>query len=583
MASGYEVLEPRCPFCNQRLERPKELEPMRRGDFEYGVCSCGAVFVHDVTGFNLGAAMVEALEFACDADLDLAWDLMPGEDYQDALIEGYDIGKHLIYPEGHDYQGHRIKGALSFIRLSDDIRDAKAQGIRVKFETNAQPPPISPAARSADLKKLRKNRFSKKEVAKAVRERNLELLTEMASKDRLVLRKMQRLLYNADPSERWKAVIMLGGVAGAIAQDDPATVGDLLRRLLYAANDSAATNWGTIETVGEIIRNQPGLYGSFVRHILGLVGDKPSIPAILWAMGRIGELYPRLVRNSSFFIIFDLLTASDPAVRGHAVWALGQVGASEAKGAIGRLTGDQAGFELFDGIRVRSTTVGAVALDALKKMEEKKMDKQENRMESKQEKELKSQKEPPEITQAWHIYQEAEILKNRGQSLDAMARFEEILGIFDHFGYEAEVANICEKLGDIHVMRGNIKAAFSPYQRALAICEKKKDPVSTVIMLEKVIDLYRHEKEFDKALPYFFRALELVEGLKDVKRSAMFLAGIGDIYERQGKIEDALDAYKLAEKLFRNMGAKEKAKTLQDGIAVLEKRLAQSDAPPSES
>ncbi len=575
MASGYEIIEPRCPFCNQRLDRPKELEPMRRGDFEYGVCSCGAVFVHDVTGFNLGAAMVEALEFACDADLDLAWDLMPGEDYNDALIEGYDINKHLIYPAGHDYEGHRVKGALSFIRLNDDIRDTKEEGVRLKYHTAPAPPPLAPSSASTRIKEARKKRFSKREVARAVQQEDLARLTEMALRDRLVLRKMQRLLYNADPEARWKAVLMLGGVAGAIAQKDPAAVGDLLRRLLYAANDSAAANWGTIETVGEIIRSQPGLYGSFVRHILGLMADAPSRPAILWAIGRIGAAYPKLVKNSSFFALFDLLGSKDAATRGYAVWALGQVRAAEAKGAISRMKDDDEEFELFDGTNLKITTIGKQAAKAIDRMEQVTMETQEKKQETTvQEQQEQQQQEPPEITQAWHKYQEAEILKNRGQSLDAMARFEEVLGIFDEFGYEAEVANICEKLGDIHVMRGNIKAAFSPYQRALAICEKKKDPVSTVIMLEKVIDLYRHEKEFNKALPYFFRALELVEELKDVKRSAFFLAGIGDIYERQGKIEDALDAYKLAEKLFSNMGAKEKAKTLQDGIAVLEKRLS---------
>ncbi len=581
MASGYEVIEPRCPFCNQRLERPKELEPMRRGDFEYGVCSCGAVYVHDVTGFNLGAALVEALEFACDADLDLAWDLMPGEDYQDALIEGYDIGKHLIYPEGHDYQGHRIKGALSFIRLSDDIRETKEPGIRVKYQKAVSAPPLATSRRVDNLRKARKKRFSKAQVAKAVGESDLERLIDMVQEDRLVLRKMQRLLYNADPATRWQAVVMLGGVAGAIAQEDPAAVGDLLRRLLYAANDSAAANWGTIETVGEIIRHQPGLYGSFVRHILGLMGDEPSRPAILWAIGRIGGRYPKIVRNSSFFALFDLLGSKDATIRGHAVWALGQVRAAEARGAVLRLRNDEEEFELFDGNKVSTTTVGNEARRAIKRMEETDMDMKDNKKEAEEKAvgETKEQ-EPPEITQAWHKYQEAEILKNRGQSLDAMKCFEEVLGVFDEFGYDAEVANICEKLGDIHVMRGNIKAAFAPYQRALAICEKKKDPVSTVIMLEKVIDLYRHEKEFNKALPYFFRALELVEGLKDVKRSALFLAGIGDIYERQGKLDDALDAYRLAEKLFRNMGAKEKAKTLQDGIRILEERLAQAGSTP---
>jgi tetratricopeptide (TPR) repeat protein len=82
-------------------------------------------------------------------------------------------------------------------------------------------------------------------------------------------------------------------------------------------------------------------------------------------------------------------------------------------------------------------------------------------------------------------------------------------------------------------------------------------------------------KEYDKAMPYYFRALELVESLQDVNRSALFLAGIGDVYERRGDIENALDAYRLAEKLFRGMGAKEKANLLRNGIDTLEKSLAE--------
>lgn len=96
-------------------------------------------------------------------------------------------------------------------------------------------------------------------------------------------------------------------------------------------------------------------------------------------------------------------------------------------------------------------------------------------------------------------------------------------------------------------------------------------------MLEKVIDIYRHLEEYDKTLPYYFRALELVEKLSDVKRSALFLAGIADAYERQGKIDEALDAYRLAERLFRGMGARERADLLKEGIEALEAQQQKKD------
>ncbi len=566
------VVEPVCPFCSQKLPRPRRVEPTRLGDFDFGVCQCGAVFVHDVTGHNLGAAMVEALGFACDNDWDLAWNLLPGEDYKDALIEGYDFDRHVVFPHGHDVEGKKIRGALSFIRLKEDLQELKHQGVRTRFEKGSlATSKVSQQVNRPGSQRDKSKRYSKKEVAKAVRDKDANLLSMMALEDRLVLRKIQRLLYSADLEARWNAVIVLGQVAAAISNQDPSTVGDLLRRLLYSANDSAAANWGAIETVGEIIRNQPSLYGSFVRHILGLVGDVPSRPAILWAIGRIGELHPKLVRTNSFFVMFDLLDSDDPATRGHAAWALGKIQAKEALGALSKMANDQEEFYIFDGDQLQLTTVGNVVREAIRSMNEEKVIKEG--LEKEKITQQTQKQEPKEIVDARQAYQEANILKNRGQSLDALAKFEEVLSVFDDAGYDVDVANICEKIGDLHVMRGNMKAALSPYQRTLAICEKKNDPISTVIMLEKVIDIYRHLKEYDKALPYYFRALELVEQLSDVKRSALFLAGIADVYERQGKIEEALDAYRLAEKLFRGMGAREKADLLEEGIKILEKGL----------
>ncbi len=564
------LIEPLCPFCSQKLPRPRQVEPKRLGDFDFGICECGAVFAHDITGHNIGAAMVEALGFACDDDWDLAWSLMPEEDYSDALIEGYDFSRHAVFPQGYDTEGNRVRGVLSFIRLNDDLMELKVRGVKERFQQGSASTAGHITKASSRKKSAGKKRYSKRQVTERVLRGEIERLIDMALQDKLVLRKMQRLLYTADPESRWRAVVTLGQVAAAISHDDPATVGDLLRRLLYSANDSAAANWGAIETVGEIIRNQPSLYGSFVRHLLGLVGDEPSRPAIVWAVGRIGELHPKLVRNSSFFVLFDFLESQDPATRGHAVWALGKMGAKEAKGAIMKLIDDKEEFYIFNGQELVYTDVGTVAKEALKSMNQKDTKLQ---AEEKSSPAQASAKEPPEIMEARRLYQEADILKNRGQSLDALAKFEEVLVIFENAGYDVEVANICEKMGDLHVMRGNIKAALAPYQRTLAICEKKNDPISTVIMLEKVIDIYRHLEEYDKTLPYYFRALELVENLSDVKRSAMFLAGIADVYERQGKIEEALDAYKLAEKLFRGMGAREKADILLEGISALEGRL----------
>ena len=578
MKKRHNTIEPLCPFCTSVLPRPMEVEPKRLADFGYGRCECGAVFVFDVTGYNLGSAMVEALNFACNDDWDLAWNLLPGEDYQDALIEGYDSAEHRVYPSGHDYEGHRVKGALSFIRLLDDVREVTGDGVKVKLTRPVAVTAGATASLGRRVSKGKGRRFSKREIKKLVEKADLQRLIDMAFEDRLVISKIQRLLYSADEQLMWNAVIMLGGVAGAIVPHDPTFTGDLMRRLLHAANDSAAMSRGCIEVAGEIIRNQPGIYGSFVRHILGLLPDKPSRPAILWAIGRIGELNPVLIKKSSFFVLFDLLDAEDAEIRGLAAWALGRTGASEASGAIRKMLNDTGEFSLFDGKNVQYVRVGDIALEALERFEKKKDIKEEDNdmnenMEGHPMTGPAGQKVDEDLLKARALHQEGSVLKNRGQSLDALAKLEEALSIFEEKGLFVEAANVCELMGDLHVMRGNFKSALAPYQRTLAICQQKGDDISEVLMIEKVIDIYRHLKEYQKTIPYYMRGLELVEGVSDVSRSGMFLAGTGDSYERMGKIPEALDAYKLAEKLFRKMGARERADVLLDGIKKLEESL----------
>lgn len=582
MKKLHTTHEPRCPFCTSILPKPQEVEPKRLADFGYGKCECGAVFVFDVTGFNLGAAMVEALNFACNDDWDLAWSLLPGEDYQDALIEGYDSAEHRVYPSGHDYEGHRVKGALSFIRLLSDIREITGQGISEKLSGPVAITAGASASLGRRVKRGKGKRFSKGEIKKLVQARKFQRLIDMAYEDRLVIPKMQRLLYSADEELMWSAVIMLGGVAGSLVPHDPTFTGDLMRRLLNSATDSAAMSRGAIEVVGEIIRNQPGIYGSFVKHILGLLPDKPSRPAILWAIGRIGELNPLLIKKSSFFVLFDLLDVEEPEIRGLAAWALGMTGAYEARAAINKMVEDKEELTLFNGNVFRTVTVGELASEALERF-----DMTENENKGEKESLMKgdmqvndtgqgSQVEEgapnvdQEVAAARALHQEGAMLKNRGQSLDALAKLEEALGIFENKGLFVEAANTCELMGDLHVMRGNFKASLASYQRTLAICNQKEDDISEVLMLEKVIDVYRQMEDYKKALPYYFRGLELVESLSDVTRSGMFLAGIGDVYERLDHRDDALDAYRLAEKLFRKMGARERADVLLDGIEKLE-------------
>ena len=367
MATGTIAHKPLCPFCGSSIDRPKKVEPRRLGDFDYGACECGAVYVHDVTGHNLGAAWVEALGFACNDDWDLAWSLAPGEDYEDAILENYDIESHLIQPTGRTKDEKVVRAALVFIRTRKDIREVTHEGVKERLELLSEPW-VSQEEKDKAYLERRSRRYSKQQVEALVQAGEVEKLRTMTLEDPLVLRKIQRLLYSTDEM-MWKAITTLGAVAGALATERPVLVGDLVRRLLLASGDSAATNWGSIETIGEIIRAQPKIYGSFMRHILVFMNDPPSCPAVLWAFGRIGELHPQVVRSNAFFALFGLLTNPEPKIRGHAVWAFGRTKAKEALRAIQGMTDDTGELTLFDGQSIRYTTVGELAAEAVERIE----------------------------------------------------------------------------------------------------------------------------------------------------------------------------------------------------------------------
>ena len=87
MSSKAEAqLKPWCPFCGMDVGRPTEGARRKMREFPMGRCECGAVYVSEATGHNVGAAMVECLVDACGDDWDQAWELVPEDDYLTGLI-----------------------------------------------------------------------------------------------------------------------------------------------------------------------------------------------------------------------------------------------------------------------------------------------------------------------------------------------------------------------------------------------------------------------------------------------------------------------------------------------------------------
>lgn len=278
---GREVVnKPACLFCGFFIEKPKELVSGLPQEMPIGACKCGAVYTCDETGHNLGTAMTEALVFACNGDWDLAWDLLPDDDYLVGEIEEYDYTSHLIV-HSSAYEGRSVSGVLYFVKLHDDVLEVTEDGFRKKLERKSIHPKPSP-----DRPKV-KTKLSKREIETLVSDYNISKIIEIAEQDKKIIRFLQRLIYSPDVLSRLKATDALGRATSAISEYDPGTVSKLLKNLFISISDTAASSWGAIDAIGEIITNKTKLFASYAPQLYPFISDRERLPEVLRALSRI--------------------------------------------------------------------------------------------------------------------------------------------------------------------------------------------------------------------------------------------------------------------------------------------------------
>ena len=354
---------PTCPFCGTLIEKPKELNTRRPIEMPVGSCSCGAVYACDETGHNLGSAMIEALVFGCDMDWDLAWGLLPDEDYRQEITEDYDYVNHLTVPGGF-LEGRRISGALFFVRLHEEVQEVTTDGVRKRLDR------ATPVVGSEDLSRTdgpKKKAFSKQEIEELVREYKIDPILAVAAQDRKLIRNLQRLLYSGDDLFRLRAAETLGRVSAIIAERDPGAISKLLQRLFYAITDTAAFTWGAFEAIGQIIAHKAELFSGYVPQLYQFLPNKDLRAQVLQTVGTIARVRPDLFRKHTFHFI-SFLTDPDFQVRGYAARILENLSAHEAREALEKLRDESLEIGIYDNGSLQQKTVGQVASEALEKL-----------------------------------------------------------------------------------------------------------------------------------------------------------------------------------------------------------------------
>ncbi len=372
MSKQLIAKRPWCPFCGQKVARAADLPHRKMSEFSVGSCSCGAVYACDPTGYNVGAAMVETLFYACGDNGDLAWELMPEDDYLTGRIEDYDEVTHQVI-ETRSLDGRAVRGVLYFIRLhkevfeiSDRLQRKKQQQVEsIQSGSGFSPPPVEPAPPEHRTRQKANKKLVKQLVAAA----DEDALVALCLDDRKTLRLMQRQLYDPVEESRWRTAWLMGRVCARVATRDPGQVSELLHRLFEACSDSAATPWGMIETIGSVIGARPDIFGAFTQYLLNYAGADSTRVQTIWALAEVAGKRPDLVRSMPFYALFQFLEHPQAEVRGQVVRLLGRIKASEATVQLMGLHGDEAEliiWEQGEPVRTRVAEQAAQALTLLK-------------------------------------------------------------------------------------------------------------------------------------------------------------------------------------------------------------------------
>lgn len=359
---GRDVVDkPLCPFCGVHITKPEELDSGMPQEMPVGACRCGAVYTCDVTGHNLGTAMSEALVFACNGDWDLAWDLLPDDDYLVGEIIEYDYESHLVVHSGA-YEGRNVTGVLYFVKLHDDVLEVTENGFRRKLEKKS----IHPEPKTAEKTDVKKS-FSKKDIEELVKDYNLDEIENIARQDKKIIRYIQRLLYSADDLIRMRAAEAMGHAARIVSDYNPKIITRLLKNLFISISDTAASSWGAIDAIGEIIGGKPGQYASYTPQLYKFIPDRELLPEVLKALGRITGSEPKPFQKIRFSLM-PFLKDDDPQVRAYSIIIMENLKAGDAREDIEALTGDNSEVTIYKKGLFKKISISDIAASALGKI-----------------------------------------------------------------------------------------------------------------------------------------------------------------------------------------------------------------------
>lgn len=206
-------------------------------------------------------------------------------------------------------------------------------------------------------------------------EQNLPLIVEMPG--RQVINALFPLLCHSDSLIKWRAVKAMGAVLARLAQVDVEGARVVMRRLMWSLNDeSGGIGWGAPEVMGEamaqsevLAKEYASMLGSYADEAGNFLEHEPLQRGLLWAWARLSGTRPEALRGWEQHLA-KYLQDEDPAVKGHAAMAIGNLRMAAAKGALEALLADETEFETFESDKIITLKVKDAAETAMSKLGE---------------------------------------------------------------------------------------------------------------------------------------------------------------------------------------------------------------------
>ncbi|MDI6801517.1 MAG: hypothetical protein QMD01_05630 [Thermodesulfovibrionales bacterium] len=303
---------PECPFCGKHITAPEKIKA-ELGEIIAGRCACGAVYVCDPTGHNMGEAYMEALAFA-KGDWDI-YSMSPDTDYFMTDMD-YDLKRHArLYSKSTGEGG----GKLIFVKLTGSIMP-----MEVKQD-------IANETKGACL--------SKSQLKDLLANSRYDEIVRAANKDKGILRRLISSTYDKDDVISWRAMEALGIIAGEFSRSGKTEViRDIIRRLLWSmGEESGGIGWSSPEMLGEIIRSNPDEFGDIIPILWSFREEEMFRGGIVWAMARIGSVRPDLV-NFAIDEMEIMVADKNPYVRGYVAWFFCIIGGEDFIGHLKNLS-----------------------------------------------------------------------------------------------------------------------------------------------------------------------------------------------------------------------------------------------------